>query len=208
MLLHGTVYLANLAGPGSREWTPLQAGGILSGLAATLFVAGWLLRSLSCRTPRYAVPLAMAVACGGAAVAIMLSGYMSGGLLGLPLAAAIGGAWLAALVTAAPGEDAGLVSVAAIGLFALVVIGRFFGELTTGHAVALFLAPLAGWLTALPFVRRWPPWLVGAGQVLLTAIPVAVVLFLARQNFVKSSAAPSSSSDEDATASDYLNFGQ
>lgn len=207
ILLHGTVYLADLAGPGSREWTPRQAAGILSILAAALFVVSLLLRSLARQTPGRAVPLAMAVACSGAAVAIMLSGYMSGGLLGLPLAAAVGGAWLAALLTATSGEDAGLVSLATVGLFALLVIGRFFGELTTGHAIALFLAPLAGWLTALRFVRRLPAWVLGAGQVLLTAIPVVIVLFLAQQNFVKSSAAPSSS-DEDASASDYLNFGQ
>ena len=31
-----------------------------------------------------------------------------------------------------------------VGLFSLLVIGRFFGELTSAHAIVLFCAPLAG----------------------------------------------------------------
>lgn len=207
ILLYGSIYLTDLAGPGSREWTPTQAGVILFGLAAGLFAVGQLLRTLARRSPRRAVPLALAVACGGTAVTIMLSGYASGGMLGLPLAAAIGGAWLAALVTSAPGDDVPLVSVSVAGLFALLVIGRFFGELTTTHALILFFAPLAAWLPELPPVRRLPAWLCGASQLILTVIPVAIVLVLAQQKFVADSAAPSAT-DDGGSVSDYLNFGQ
>jgi hypothetical protein len=207
ILLYGSVYLTDLAGPGSREWSPLQAGLILFGLAAGLFVVGQLLRALARRSPRRAVPLALAAVCGGAAVTIMLSGYASGGMLGLPLAAAVGGAWLAALLTAAPGDDVSLVSVSVVGLFALLVIGRFFGELTTAHALILFLAPLACWLPELPPVRRLPAWLCGASQIMLTVIPVAVVLVLAQQKFVAESAPPSAAG-EDGSAADYMSFGQ
>ena len=38
-----------------------------------------------------------------------------------------------------------------VGLFSLLVIGHFFGELTTAHAILLLFAPLLGWLPELPY---------------------------------------------------------
>ena len=68
----------------------------------------------------------------GAALAVMLSGYASGGQVGLPLAAAILGAAAAAMVLPRTLKVAGPPGVAVVGLFSLLVIGRFFGELTIG----------------------------------------------------------------------------
>ena len=38
ILLHNTIYLVDLAGPGSREWSGTQAMLILAGLAAALLL--------------------------------------------------------------------------------------------------------------------------------------------------------------------------
>ncbi len=99
--------------------------------------------------------------CGGAGLTVMLSGYMSGGLIGLPFAAALIGATLAGLVLAKPPEPTGVLATGAVMLMSLLVIGHFFGELTTASACLLWAAPLASWLPELaprsisPTVRGW-----------------------------------------------------
>src|SRR5262245_1508201 len=133
ILLHNSVYLADLAGPDSRERTPIQAGLILVGLAAALAGVWALLALLVKRTPGRSVPLAVALTCAGASVAVMLSGYASGGQLGLPLAAAVVGAVVASLALSGPLDVNGVLGLGVVGLFALLVIGRFFGELPTEY---------------------------------------------------------------------------
>jgi hypothetical protein len=202
VLLHGSVYLSD-----AIEWTPEQRWQILGGLAAALAgtwaVLAWLLR----RPAGRAVPLALSVACAGAAITIMLSGYASGGMLGLPLAAAVGGAALASLVLAGAAGVEGVLGVAVVGLFALLVSGRFFGELFTSHAALLFFAPLLCLLFELPYLRRLGPRLRGIGAVLLAAVPVVVALTLAQRNFVADSAGPAASPDE-PSIQDYLDYGK
>src|SRR5262249_30781066 len=154
---------------------------------AAALVAVWAaLARLAGRTGGRSVPLALALACGGAGATVMLSGYASGGQLGLPLAAAVAGAVLASLLLARPLDASPLTGVAVVGLFSLLVIGRFFGQLETRYAVALFLAPLVCWLSELPFVRRTDAWLRGLVRVALTVAPVVLVVWLAQQKFTES----------------------
>ena len=109
---------------------------------------------------------------GRAAVTVMLSGYASGGQVGLPLAAALMGVTAAALVLTRKTPRTGPLGVAIVGLFSLLVIGRFFGELTSAHAIVLLCAPLLGWSTELPYVRRLPSWARGLARVILVAVVV------------------------------------
>src|SRR5258708_2074491 len=88
VLLYGSTYLTDLAGPGTREWTPAQTWLILGGLATALACVWALLALLMGRAPGRSAPLPVAVASAGAAITIMLSGYASGGQPGLALAAA------------------------------------------------------------------------------------------------------------------------
>ena len=69
--------------PARLVWT----GRVLSGLAAALTAAWIALTRLTHRTTDRSVPFAVAMACGGSGVVIMLSGYASGGQLGIALAA-------------------------------------------------------------------------------------------------------------------------
>jgi hypothetical protein len=157
ILLWGTTYLSDKGIPGTPEWTPAEAALILGGLAVTLAaVWGWL-HSLARRAPDPANPLLLSVSCVAGSGAVMYFGYATGGQLGFPLAAALVGATLASLVLAGRPNVQGSVGVGIVGLFALLVVGRFFGKLTTPHAAGLFALPLlAGLRDMLPILRNRP----------------------------------------------------
>ena len=142
ILLYGSSYISEPAGPGSREWTPFQTGLILGGLAAMLAAVwgalGLLVKRSACRS----VSVVLAIVCAGASVTVMLSGYASGGQIGLMISAALLGAVIASLVLAGTPEMNSVVSLGVVGLFALLLVGRFFGQLSTANAALLFCAPI------------------------------------------------------------------
>src|SRR5205823_2311547 len=145
------------AGPGTSEWSSATAWVVLGGLAAALAASWALLDRLTDRSGGRPVLLALAVAAAGSGLTVMLSGYATGGMLGLPLAAGLAGAAAASLLLAGKPDLKGAVGVGVVGLFALLVVGRFFGSLSTAHAALLFAAPLLAWLGELPWARRAGP---------------------------------------------------
>jgi hypothetical protein len=199
VLVHGSSYVTDLSGPGSREWAPSLTAAICAGLGTALFFAWALLTSLATRAGR-SVALALAVAAGGAGVTVMLSGYATGGQLGLPLAAAIG-------VFAFVGSRhcPGAVGVAVVGLFALLVTGRLFAGLTTQSAAVLFAAPLLSWLPELPRIRTLGSRARGVLRVGLTIVPIIVTLYLAQQKFAADSTGPAQAAGE-PSLNDYLEY--
>jgi hypothetical protein len=207
VLLFGSVYLTDVAGPGSREWTPAQTWVILGALATALTVVWAALATLAQRAGGRSVPLALSLACAGAGVTVMLSGYASGGQLGLPLATSVAGVMLASLVLYRPLDTTGVTGAATVGLFSVLIIGRFFGELTTNHAIIFFLAPLACWLTELPLIRRLSPRLRGLVRVELVMIPVVlVILSLVLHKPV--GATGNLEGTQEPSMEDYMNFGK
>jgi hypothetical protein len=234
LLLDQTTFITDLNVAGTPEWTPAQTWLILGGMAASLAVVWGALATLthrpplatagedsSCagassaatrqgwRAPGRSVPLALALACAGAGVTVMLSGYATGGQLGLPLAASLAGALAASLVLAEPPEMKGIVGLGVVGLFALVVVGRYFGNLSTTNAVLLFFGPLLCWLPELP--QRFH----GLARVAWAAVPVAIAVLLAQPKFVEDSNRSSSGTKEsmqtapgtpEPSREDYLNF--
>jgi hypothetical protein len=208
VLLHGTSYITDLTGPGTSEWSPTLACSVFGGLAA-LEAAVWALLSLLVRrAPGLSLPVSLAVTSAAAAVTVMLSGYASGGQVGLPLAAAIVGAMAAMLVVTRSSRGPRPLGVAIIGLFGLLVIGRFFGELTSAHALLLFCAPLLGWLPELPYVRRLPSWARGLVHVILVGVLVSAVVFQAQMKFNRDFQSPSRAGADEPSVQDYLNFGK
>ncbi|SFJ46626.1 hypothetical protein [Planctomicrobium piriforme] len=207
ILLHGSIYLSDLAGPGSREWSTGTAVLVVGGLAATLFVATQLLILLANHTGGRVVMSSVAIACGGAAVTVMLSGYATGGQPGFPLAATLMAVVLASLVTRSTFDASGATGLGMTCLFAILLCGRFFGELSMSHAAVLLLAPLCGWAVTLPWLRTRPAFVRTGLQLLLTTILVIVVLALAQQNFAASSAGPAPTEDAGGLG-DYMNFGK
>src|SRR5262245_9467831 len=70
------------------------------------------------------------------------------------------------------------------------MMGRFFGELSTGRALALFLAPLLCWVSELPIMRKRRPWVISAVQLALVAVPLVIGLGLAKRDFDRAMAEP------------------
>jgi hypothetical protein len=208
ILLYGSSYVSDPTGPGSREWTPVKSSLILAGLAALLAVvwcALWLLTKRSaCRT----VPIVLALVCAGGSVTVLLSGYAGAGQAGLTIAAALVGAVVASLVLKGTPELNGVVSVGIVGLFALLLVGRFFGQLTTTNALLLFCAPLLTWGAEVPLVRRGGRIAHGMVRVILPTIPVAVALLLAQRQFIADTSKTATESDQEPTVDDYMNFGK
>jgi hypothetical protein len=203
VLLHGSVYLS----PQSE----LDADGSLTSWQLALLAIGpivvWaLLAGLARRAPGRSVPVALAMTTAGAAMALMLSGYLTGGMLGLPLAAGLAGAVTGSLALPRDTDLRASIGPGVIGLFSLLVIGHFFGELTVTHALLLFGAPLLCWLPESVRTRRELPRLRALVRVALVAVPVALVVVQAGQKF--SAASQPASGEGEATADDYANYGQ
>jgi hypothetical protein len=177
ILLHGSVYLRGAADE------PMWRVATLLALAGALLATEWVLLAwLSRRATGVSLPLVLAesLLCGGAAV--MLAGYLGGGEAALPPAAALIGA---ALASAAVGRDAAptAIGIGLVALFGILFLGRFFGALPGGQAIAVFLAPLACWVAehralACQTARRKLFLRLG-----LVALPLAVVLVLAIRHF-------------------------
>jgi hypothetical protein len=217
VLLHDTGFLVDKGLPDTPEWTPTQARLILAGLAAALAIVWAALMVLTTRTARsgsggatggLSVPLVVALTCGGAGLTVAYSGYATGGLLGVPLAAALTGAMVASLAFSTRPDLTGVIGLGVVGLFAVLVVGRFFGSVTTTNAALLFFAPLLCWLPELP------PRFRGVVRVAVAATPVAIALTLAQAKFVADSARPTPRKTEPApppgvpeiTPDDYRDF--
>jgi hypothetical protein len=207
VLLHGSMYLAGPAGPGSSAWTAPQAW-LIFGSIATAEIAAWvLLVLLARRSPGASLPIALALVVGGASMANMLSAYLAGGQAGLPLSAALLGASIVALVMPDASRSIASIGVAVVGLSSLLVIGHFFGELRTDHAVLLFAAPLLAWIPELPRLRGLPSWGRGLLRVLLVGIVVSVVFADAARRFIGKTGASAAPGAKEPTLEDYMNSG-
>jgi hypothetical protein len=94
----------------------------------------------------------LALTSGAAGISTMLSGYLSAGMLALPLAATCG--TVAVVGRGALGHaGAGGVVVGLVCLASILVMGRFFGALSTLHALLLAAAPLLGWIGEISMLR-------------------------------------------------------
>lgn len=185
ILLHGSVYLS-----GSDDgWTLWQSGTILA-VCSVLLAGLWsLLSLLSVRSPGVSLSLALCLAIQCTGVTVMMAGYIKGGAAALPLVATIlattAGVWLISRrsTTTASFHVPAIMGLGVVGLFGLLFIGRFFGRLSTGAALTMLLAPLLCWATETLPVPHQKPWLVGTLRLLLVAIPLVVLLVLAKIAF-------------------------
>ena len=185
ILLHGSTYLS---GP-PNGWTLSQAGIALVICAALLAGVWVLLAWLSQRSPGVSIPLALCLSIQCAGLTVMMAGYIKGGAAAFPFAAALAGTTVGSrlitkrsTVLANFGTPA-ILGIGVVGLFGLLFIGRFFGRLSTGSALAMLLAPLLCWVTELPLLRHQKPWVVGSLRLFLVAIPLLAVLALAKRDF-------------------------
>ncbi len=202
VLLHGSSYITDQAGPGTADWSTAQACEILGGLAASLIAAWALMGLLSARVGGISAAVCLAISCAGAGLAIMISGYLSGGQASLALAGAIGGAGAATLALRWSSRGSCPLGVAIVAFYSLVVTGRFFGELSTTHAIILFASPLLVWVPELPLLRRLPRWAAELTRVVLVGLVVSAVVADEVRMFIANTPAPSDSEFEEATGQD------
>ena len=91
ILLDHSSYVTDLAGPDTREWSTLTTTLVFAVAALTLAAAWTILVNQSARSQGTAVLVVLAVTAAATTLVVMLSGYASGGQLGVPLAGALGG---------------------------------------------------------------------------------------------------------------------
>jgi hypothetical protein len=158
ILLYRSSYLTDLDGdgPGTAQWNLGEATVVL-GLSAIMLVGVWmLLAKLQARTsPRALSPVLVLtlLACG---LSNMLCGYYRGGLFALPLAGAMLGVAIAALVLPKQSGENPILGIGIVSIFTIRFIGRFYGSLPTELSLSLLFAPLLAWTGELPWFRKLP----------------------------------------------------
>jgi hypothetical protein len=183
VLLYGTIYLSDAAGPETREWSTTTLALAIGGGATAFLAELGALAALSRRGTGIAEVAALAIVGAGAGVTIMFSGYASGGQIGLPLSAALVGILIVWLVTSGNPACEGIFTLAITGLFSLIVIGRGFGELSLPHAALLVAAAPTAWVWEMRRLRGIAPWIRAIGQVVTVAVVVAAVVIHAQRKF-------------------------
>lgn len=185
IVLHNSVYLNSTDGP----WSAWQAGVILVLVGGLLVLLWSLLSWLSRRSPGSSLPFALSLAILSAGATIMMSGYIKGGATAFPLATIIIATTVSVrlstngctptnhLVTAV------ILGIGVVGLFGLLLIGRFFGALSDGCALTVLMSPLLCWVTELPLFKDRKPWIVDAIRLIVVAIPLLLVLTEAKLDF-------------------------
>lgn len=193
VLLHGSVWMETGGAPAAAI------------LAASLFLwASWEGLSGEVRlTGDWVVAVVLVLAIVVAGLAIAMAGWLKGGMVAVPLSAALAGSLVATLVRGAaavregPGGRpaqaardglAGLTAAGIVALFGIVVVGRCFGRLGSAAALLILLAPL---LAALPagICRLLPASGVerllrsARYRVLLGIVPLVIVVLAAKADF-------------------------
>ena len=203
LLLLGSVYLTGGAG----GWSGWERLIYLSALGMLILIPWLALTRLQQLEPSPAIGMALAATSLAAGMTTMLSGYASAGQLALPLAAALATAALATRTATSPGMP-GAVGVGWICLAGLLVIGRFFGSLTTLHGLLLGATPLLCWLAAYGPLSAWNIWPRRLLLVALILLPLGTVVWQAQGSFVAHSGSPLPGAGPAPSMQDYLNFGR
>ena len=185
ILLHRSVYLSGT----DNEWTLWQVGVAMVvssvALAGLWSLLSWLFR----RSPGVSIPFALSLSSLCAGVTVMMAGYIKGGAAAFPLAATVAattaGAWLISKRSSTPVGCGGpaILGIGVAGLFGLLFIGHFFGEVSAVSALTILLAPLLCWATEIRLLRHRKPWVVGSIRLVLVAIPLMLVLAEAKSDF-------------------------
>ena len=132
ILLHDSVYVSGA----EPQWSPMQATVVLLTCSALIAVVWGLLAWLSVRSPAsISIALALALTIQSTGISIMLAGYLQGGAAAFPLSAAtVGTVASLCLLTSHPNVRAPI-GIGVVGLGSLLMIGRFFGGLSTRSCV-------------------------------------------------------------------------
>lgn len=179
IVLTGLTLVAILGPAFGATWqTPtILLGGAL--LAAGMVLSWASLDALAARLSGAAQFLPLLVITTGASVALVLSGNMVLGRLCGVLTAALAGCWVVAWRVPSLSLERGATPTIAVVLASLLLVGRFYGELTTPCALLLASAPAFLWLARFGRVQRCGPWLRTFVATSAVLVPVAIAVGLA-----------------------------
>jgi hypothetical protein len=182
-ILFGSVFLDSEHVPVWRIVANICSCGILASL-----VSQWLVTLSRRSAGDRSLIASLCLAQFAAGFAILLGGYIKGGAIVFPLVGSLAATMLASSLVSSVNMSA-LIYLGVFELFGVTCIGHFFGRLTAA-AVCLLLAPLLCWITELPRLQqRFPTerggWTRGIVRIGFVAIPLAVVLVLAKSDFDK-----------------------
>ncbi len=191
ILLHESVYLNEASDDG---WSKEKQSAILLVAMIVLLSTWFALTRLSRRAPPINIVFSLSLAISSAGCCTMMAGYIQGGTAALPLATALLGAALAAPLLIYSGQAggtqsrsnlvlSGTIGVGLVGLFGLLWIGRFFGQLTNANATVMFFAPMLCWIGELPVFSTKTAKQKKVICLIGVAIPLAVVLWIAKSEF-------------------------
>jgi len=205
VILDGTIYITDVAGAGTREWSPSIETLVLGGLALGLLIAWRLLIGKNESDASRWTGFVLLLTVGASGLVIMLSGYATAGQLSFPLAGSLAGG----LFLVRTRELPGLLSIGLVGLFALLMLGRFFGNLTTLNALLLFAAPMATSLLHRAIATKLGSWQRGSLQLALGIVPLVIAVVLAQQKFVRDASVTTSTGEtKESSVDDYMSFGK
>jgi hypothetical protein len=178
----------------------------LTGSAAALLGVWAALLALARGTGGTPFALGLAATVGCASVTIMLSGTLTVGAQGFPLAGAVLGAALAGFVARQSGWTEGWLGVALVLFFGLLVRAHWLSDLPLSYAVPLWLAPLLAWLPEIPALRYRPTYVRCGLRAGLVVVPVALVLAFAGLRFAAE--LKPHGREDGPSAQDYMDFGK
>lgn len=188
VLLHNSVYLEVFSGV-DATWSGSQLFVLLT-VSAILLMAMWLLLSrLAQRDGPGSVTTSLSLSIMTAGLAIMLSGYIKGGVAGFPIAASLMGVVMTkSIVRPEVHVSNGQSFRCSIGLgitslFSLLWIGSLFGQLPVVDAIVIFLAPSLCWVSEFSVFRRMKRRHRMFLRLFAVAIPLTIQLLIAKQTF-------------------------
>ena len=205
ILLHGSVYMAGDAVAGAHGWTP---AALLAGVGAGVTIALLTLIGLAQREKGVAVGWCLGLTTFAAGLATMLSGYLTGGQLALPMAAVMMVACGMSQLLTGGGLDAGGVSVGFVGLAGVLMIGHFFGSLSVVHALVLCVVPLLCCVMEMVSRQVLSPWRRGIVALGCSAALLACVVWHAHDRFKAASSTARRDAAGAPAVEDYLNYGR
>ncbi len=179
VLFYGSAYVTR----GAEILIPWQTWLILVITLLSLIGVWLLLYRLAARPAAASIGIALGMSLNTAGLVIMLAGYINGGAAAIPLGGAILATFVVTWIVAGTADMRGLISVAVVALFSLLLIGRFFGNISTTQALVIFLAPLLCYVTVLPAMRCLSPLRIGMIRIVLVSIPLVIVLMLSKLEF-------------------------
>jgi len=205
-LLDGTVYVSDAAGAGSRQWSVARIAATYGVVAVCLIGTWFAVAAAAGRSSGRIVTLAVGLIVAAAGIAVAISGYATGGTLGIPLAAALIGAGMASFFLDDSGWLCNATGFGVVGLFAQVLVGHWFGSLSLLATGLLLASPLALGALRLPLIDRRGGWVKGLAAITVTGIPVACAMMAALGTFADDVNPAASGSGP--TLNDYYNLGK